>query len=75
MGLSTDALAELCGTFARAGIDVIKDDHGLADQAWSRFEERVPACLAAAHTRSKNAAGAGCIPPAPSTPSRNTAAI
>jgi ribulose-bisphosphate carboxylase large chain len=48
MGLSTEALAELCGGFARAGIDVIKDDHGLADQAWSRFEERVVACLRAA---------------------------
>lgn len=48
MGLSSESLAELCGSFARAGIDVIKDDHGLADQAWSRFEERVPACLAAA---------------------------
>jgi ribulose-bisphosphate carboxylase large chain len=48
MGLSSQALAELCGTFARAGIDVIKDDHGLADQVWSPFEERVPACLAAA---------------------------
>lgn len=48
MGLGTGALASLCGTFARAGIDVVKDDHGLSDQAWSRFEERVPACLAAA---------------------------
>ena len=48
MGLSTDALSELCGTFARAGIDVIKDDHGLADQVSSPFEARVPACLAAA---------------------------
>jgi ribulose-bisphosphate carboxylase large chain len=47
MGLSTEALAGLCGDFARAGIDVIKDDHGLADQRFSRFEERVPACLAA----------------------------
>ena len=47
MGLSSPALAELCGTFARAGIDVIKDDHGLADQSWSRFEERVPACVRA----------------------------
>jgi ribulose-bisphosphate carboxylase large chain len=48
MGLSTDALAELCGSFARAGIDVIKDDHGLADQPSSPFEKRIPACLAAA---------------------------
>jgi ribulose-bisphosphate carboxylase large chain len=47
MGLSTPALAELAATFARAGIDVVKDDHGLADQAWSPFRERVCACLAA----------------------------
>ena len=47
MGLSTEALAELCATFARGGIDVIKDDHGLADQRFSRFEDRVVACLAA----------------------------
>lgn len=47
MGLSTDALAALCGSFAQAGIDVIKDDHGLADQSSSPFEARVPACLAA----------------------------
>jgi ribulose-bisphosphate carboxylase large chain len=43
-----DRLAELCRTFARAGIDVIKDDHGLASQPWSIFEERVVACLDAA---------------------------
>jgi ribulose-bisphosphate carboxylase large chain len=48
MGLSSEALAEMCRTFARAGIDVIKDDHGLADQSFSRFQERVVACLAAA---------------------------
>ena len=47
MGLSTPTLADLCETFARGGIDVIKDDHGLADQQWSRLEERIPACLAA----------------------------
>jgi ribulose-bisphosphate carboxylase large chain len=47
MGLSTAALAALAATFARAGIDVVKDDHGLADQAWSPFRERVAACLAA----------------------------
>jgi ribulose-bisphosphate carboxylase large chain len=47
MGLGTAALAELAGTFARAGIDVVKDDHGLADQTWSPFRERVRACLAA----------------------------
>jgi len=47
MGLSTQVLAGLAATFARAGIDVVKDDHGLADQVWSPFRERVGACLAA----------------------------
>jgi ribulose-bisphosphate carboxylase large chain len=47
MGLSPRALAELCFSFARAGIDVIKDDHGLADHEFCPFEERVTACLAA----------------------------
>ena len=47
MGLGTAALAELAATFASAGIDVVKDDHGLADQSWSPFRERVRACLAA----------------------------
>ena len=47
MGLSAEALGELCETFARAGIDVIKDDHGLADHPFCRFEDRVTACQAA----------------------------
>jgi ribulose-bisphosphate carboxylase large chain len=43
-GLSSDALAGLCYTFAAGGIDVIKDDHGLADQRWAPFAQRVRAC-------------------------------
>jgi len=43
-GLSSEALAGLCHTFALGGIDVIKDDHGLADQAWAPFARRVAAC-------------------------------
>ena len=42
-GSTVEHLARLAGTFARAGIDVIKDDHGLANQASSPFAERVPA--------------------------------
>jgi S-methyl-5-thioribulose 1-phosphate isomerase len=41
-GLSASALAELAGKLARGGLDFIKDDHGLADQAYSPFAERVP---------------------------------
>lgn len=44
MGLRPEALAELAGTFARAGLDVIKDDHGLADHSFCPFEERVRRC-------------------------------
>lgn len=39
---------ELAGTFARAGLDIIKDDHGIADQARAPFAERVVACQRAA---------------------------
>ncbi len=46
-GSSPETLAELCETFAEAGIDVIKDDHGIADQRYAPFEERVQRCQAA----------------------------
>jgi ribulose-bisphosphate carboxylase large chain len=47
MGLPPARLGELCGTFARAGVDLIKDDHGLADHPFCPFEARVEACLRA----------------------------
>ena len=40
-GLSSGALAELAYRLALGRLDFIKDDHGLADQAYSPFEERV----------------------------------
>lgn len=45
MGLGPKQLAGLCGGFARAGLDVVKDDHGLADHPFCPFEARVDACL------------------------------
>jgi ribulose-bisphosphate carboxylase large chain len=48
-GLSSAKLAELARRFAQAGIDYIKDDHGLADQAYSPFAERVEAIANAIH--------------------------
>jgi ribulose-bisphosphate carboxylase large chain len=48
MGRSPEQLADLLREFARAGIDVIKDDQGLADHEFCRFEPRVEVCLAAA---------------------------
>jgi ribulose-bisphosphate carboxylase large chain len=46
-GLSVERLGALAERFARGGIDYIKDDHGLADQEYSRFAERARACAAA----------------------------
>jgi ribulose-bisphosphate carboxylase large chain len=42
-GLSPQQLGALAETFALAGIDVIKDDHGIADQDYARFAPRVAA--------------------------------
>ena len=42
-GLSPDRLADLAARFARGGIDYVKDDHGLAEQAYSPFAARVGA--------------------------------
>jgi ribulose-bisphosphate carboxylase large chain len=42
-GLPPMQLAELAKDFAQAGIDYIKDDHGLADQAYSPFARRLEA--------------------------------
>lgn len=44
MGLESKEFARLCGIFVQAGVDVIKDDHGLADQAFCPFQQRVRAC-------------------------------
>lgn len=44
MGLSPTQLADLAYRLAVGGIDLIKDDHGLADQPFCRFEERLSRC-------------------------------
>ena len=41
MGSDSQALAEMARTLALNGFDLIKDDHSLANQPWSRWEERV----------------------------------
>jgi ribulose-bisphosphate carboxylase large chain len=44
IGSTPAALAGMTRTFAAAGIDLVKDDHGWADQASAPFEARVAAC-------------------------------
>jgi ribulose-bisphosphate carboxylase large chain len=45
-GVPVAKLADLARRFAQGGIDYIKDDHGLADQAYSPFAARVEAIAA-----------------------------
>jgi ribulose-bisphosphate carboxylase large chain len=47
-GLPPERLADLVERFSLGGLDYVKDDHGLADQAYSSFAARVEACAAAA---------------------------
>jgi ribulose-bisphosphate carboxylase large chain len=42
-GLSPEALARIARDLALGGLDLIKDDHGLADQAYSPFAARAAA--------------------------------
>ena len=59
-GLPSARLAALCHTLAANGIDVVKDDHGLADQAYAPFAERVRACQAAV-ARAARETGRACL--------------
>ncbi len=47
IGLSSDELADMAYRFALGGIDIVKDDHSLANQPFAPFEERVEKCAAA----------------------------
>jgi ribulose-bisphosphate carboxylase large chain len=47
VGLSPAELAGICKSLALGGIDVVKDDHGVTDQATAPFRERVERCQAA----------------------------
>lgn len=58
MGTSTETLAAMCGAYTRGGVDVIKDDHGITDQSFSRFKERVARCADA--VREANAQTGNC---------------
>lgn len=46
-GLEVGGLARLCRGFVQGGMHIIKDDHGLSDQDYSPFAERLHACQAA----------------------------
>ncbi len=47
MGSSAQEFAKMAYALAKGGVDIIKDDHGLANQVWAPFEERVKLCAKA----------------------------
>jgi ribulose-bisphosphate carboxylase large chain len=60
LGLSAEGLAELAYRFALGGIEIIKDDHGLADQGFAPFRDRVRLCAQAVQ-RANRETGSRCI--------------
>jgi len=59
MGLNAAELADMAYKFAIGGMDIIKDDHGLANQHFSPFEERVQRC-AEAVAKANQETGGNC---------------
>ena len=60
MGLSAVDLADLAYQLALGGVDIIKEDHGLTDQPFAPFAERVPRC-AEAVARANRETGYRCL--------------
>lgn len=60
MGLGVAELAEVAYRFALGGIDLIKDDHGLADQPFAPFAERAERCAEAVR-RANAETGLSCL--------------
>jgi len=60
MGLSPKELAGLAYKFALGGVDFIKDDHGLANQTFSPYKQRVK-LVAQTVKKANKAAGKTCL--------------
>jgi ribulose-bisphosphate carboxylase large chain len=57
MGLAPADLAELAYRFALGGIELIKDDHGLTNQTFCPFEERLARCVEAVNRANRETGG------------------
>ena len=57
MGLNPSELAGLAYRLARGGIDLIKDDHGLTDQGFCPFDQRVARCAEAVARANRETGG------------------
>lgn len=58
-GSDVTTLADLCYRTARAGADIIKEDHGLSNQDAAPFRDRVKACAAAVQRANEERAAEG----------------
>lgn len=56
-GLGPQGLADLAYTFASGGLDVVKDDHGITNQAYAPFHRRVPAIQRAVERANRETGG------------------
>lgn len=68
VGYSPAELAELAYRFALGGVDIIKDDHGLANQPSAPFLERLTACQAAVERANRETGGSSRYFPNVSAP-------
>lgn len=57
MGLPADQLAQMATRLVAGGIDIIKEDHGIGDQPFHPFRERVEQCYEAIQRANESAGG------------------
>ncbi|MEX0731829.1 MAG: RuBisCO large subunit C-terminal-like domain-containing protein [Aquisalimonadaceae bacterium] len=57
VGSRAETLADLAYRFALGGVDIIKDDHGIADQPTAPFTDRLAACQAAVERANQQSGG------------------
>lgn len=62
-GFPTELLAEYAYQFALGGLDIIKDDHGLANQDFSSFKDRALHCAQAVKRANKETGGSALYAP------------
>lgn len=60
MGRSAEEFGKMAYALAKGGIDIIKDDHGLANQVWAPFKERVSICAKAVQ-KANEETGRNCL--------------
>jgi ribulose-bisphosphate carboxylase large chain len=68
MGQPLTELAAMAGDLAANGIDLIKDDHGLASQPFAPFRERVERCAAAVREANDRTGGRAVYLPSLNVP-------